>query len=91
MNRAKILSDILSTVAIINEYYNTAPRLHKSPMQVALSIDNFGVKPGSRTHKLTPEEEAELMALDEQDEAAEIKALKADMEAAEAADGSLLG
>jgi IS30 family transposase len=33
MNRAKILSDILNTVATISEYYSAAPRLHKSPMQ----------------------------------------------------------
>lgn len=76
MNRAKILSDILSTVATINEYYNTAPRLHKSPMEKVLSEDRFGVRPGTPIHKMTPQEEAELMALDKQDEAAEIKALE---------------
>src|SRR5918995_6176653 len=33
IDKAKMLSDILNTVATINEYYSAAPRLHKSPMQ----------------------------------------------------------
>jgi hypothetical protein len=70
MDRAKVLSDILNTVATINEYYTTAPRLHKSPMQAALSMDNFGVRPGARTHKLTSEEEAAEMKAWEEEEAA---------------------
>ena len=77
MNRVKILSDILSTVSTINEYYSAAPRMHRTPMQAALSADSFGVRPGSRTriYRMTPEEEE-----------AEIKALEADSEAYYAAE-----
>ena len=70
MNRAKILSDILNTVATINEYYSAAPRLHKTPMQAALSMDDFGVRPGTNIHKMTPEEErAEIKAWEEEEAA----------------------
>ena len=77
MNRVKILSDILNTVSTINEYYSAAPRMHRTPMQAALSADSFGVRPGSRTriYRMTPEEEE-----------AEIKALEADSEAYYAAE-----
>jgi hypothetical protein len=69
MDRAKILSDILNTVATINEYYSAAPRLHKTPMQAALN--NFGVRPGTKIHKMTPEEEAaEIKAWEEEEAAA---------------------
>jgi hypothetical protein len=75
MNRVKILSDILGTVAKINEYYSAAPRMHKTPMQAALSADSFGVRPGTKIHKMTPEEEEQLLKdWDEDDDAAEEEA-----------------
>jgi hypothetical protein len=79
MNRARILSDILSTVATINEYYNTAPRLHKSPMQAVHDIESFGIRPGTKIHKMTPEEEEQVLkdwAEDDAAEEAELKALE---------------
>ncbi len=82
MDRAKVLVDILGTVATINEYYSAAPRMHKTPMQAALSADSFGVRPGTKIHKMTPEEEEQLLkdlAEDDAAEEAELKALKADM------------
>ncbi len=59
MYRAKILSDILSTVSTINEYYKAAPDLHRTPMQKVINEDRFGVRPGTkiRVWKMTPEEE----------------------------------
>jgi hypothetical protein len=77
--RAKILSDMLNTVGTINDYYKAGPDLHKTPMQQVLSEDRFGVRPGSRSHKLTPEEEEALMKAWEEDDAeeeAERKALE---------------
>jgi hypothetical protein len=80
MYRAKILSDMLNTVSTINDYYKAAPDLHRTPMQKALDVDRFGVRPSSRPpHKLTPkEEEAMLKAWEEDDaaEEAELRALK---------------
>lgn len=71
MDRAKILSDILNTVTTINEYYSAAPRLHKTPMQAAFSMDDFGIRPGTKIHKMTPEEEAaEIKAWGEEEAAA---------------------
>ena len=61
MNRAKILSDILSTVATINEYYKAAPGMHKSPIQAVYDVDRFGVRPGTKIHKLTAKEEEQLL------------------------------
>jgi hypothetical protein len=93
MMRAKVLLDIMNTVSTINGYYNAAPALRRSPMQAALAVDNFGVRPGSRIHKMIPEEEEQLLndwEVDNAAEEAELKPLKADMEATEAADGSLL-
>jgi hypothetical protein len=94
MDRAKVLVDILGTVATINDYYNAASGLHRTPMQKVLGENNFGVRPGTRIHKMTSEEEEQMLkdwAEDDAAEEAELKALKADMKAAEAADGSLLG
>ena len=92
--RAKILSDMLNTVSTINGYYKAAPDLHRTPMQKVLGENNFGIRPGTKIHKMTPEEEEQLLKDWEEEDAAEeaeLKALKADMEAAEPADGSLLG
>lgn len=71
MDRAKILSDILSTVATIDEYYSAAPRLHRSPIQIAVNTERFGIRPGARTYKMTEEDEAQMDAEDE----AELKAM----------------
>jgi hypothetical protein len=84
--RAKILADMLNTVSTINDYYKTAPDMHKSPIQKVLSERDFGIRPGTKIHKLTLEEEKEeLKTLEEWDaieeaeaavaEAAELKAL----------------
>ncbi len=81
MDRAKILVDILGTVATINEYYSAAPRMHKTPMQAAYDVDSFGIRPGTKIHKMTPEEEEQLLKDWEEDDAAEeaeLKALEAD-------------
>lgn len=60
MNRAKILADILQTISTINEYYSHAKTLHKSPMQMALDVDYFGVRPSAsntrKVRELTDEE-----------------------------------
>jgi hypothetical protein len=80
--RAKILSDILGTVSTLNDYYNAAPCLYRSPLQKAYDVDRFGVRPGTRVHTLTAEEEDQLlndMAEDDAAEGAEYKALKADV------------
>ena len=82
MNRVKILSDILNTVSTINEYYSAAPNMHRTPMQAALSADSFGVRPGTKIHKMTPEEEEQLLKDWEEDDAAEEaehKALREEM------------
>ena len=92
--KAKVLADILNTVSTINEYYKAAPELHRTPMQAVYDVDRFGIRPGTKIHKMTPEEEEQMLkdwAEDDAAEEAELKALKAGMEAAEAADGSLLG
>lgn len=66
--RAKILADMLNTVSTITDYYRAAPDMHKSPMQKVLSERDFGVRPGTRIHKLTLEEEKEeLKTLEEWD------------------------
>jgi hypothetical protein len=81
MDRAKVLVDILGTVATINEYYSAAPRMHKTPMQAAYDVDSFGIRPGTKIHKMTPEEEEQLLKDWEEDDAAEeaeLKALEAD-------------
>ena len=75
--RAKILSDILNTVSTLNEYYKSAPDLHRSPTQKVLAEDNFGVRPGSRIHKLTAEEEEQLLKDWAEDDAADEAELKA--------------
>ena len=71
MNRVKILSDILNTVSTINGYYNAAPEMHKTPMQKVYDLDNLGVRPGTRMHKMTPEEEEQLLKDMAEDDAAE--------------------
>ena len=58
--------------------------MHKSPMQKVFHKENFGIRPGSRTHRMTPEEEEQMLknwAEDDAAEEAEVKALKADMKA----------
>jgi hypothetical protein len=71
MDGAKVLVDILGTVATINEYYNTAPKMHKSPIQKVLSEDNFGIRPGTKIRKLTTEEEEQLLKDWKEDDSAE--------------------
>jgi len=91
--KAKVLADILNTVSTINEYYKAAPELHRTPMQAVYDVDRFGIRPGTKIHKMTPEEEEQMLKDWEEDDAAEeaeLKALKAGMEAAEAAGGSIL-
>jgi hypothetical protein len=78
MDRAKVLVDILGTVATINEYYKAAPGMHKSPIQAVYDVDRFGVRPGTKIHKLTAKEEEQLLkdwAEDDAAEEAEPKAL----------------
>ena len=77
MDRAKVLVDILGTVATINDYYNAAPIMHKTPIQKVFHEENFGIRPGSRTHKMTPEEEEQLLKDWAEDDAAEEAKLKA--------------
>jgi hypothetical protein len=69
--RAKILGDIMNSINSINGYYNTAPGLHKTPMQKVFHEDNFGVRPGTRIHKLTTEEEEALLKAWKEDDAVE--------------------
>jgi transposase len=75
MRRMKLLSDILSTVSTLNEYYKVAPTMHRSPALEVLNADQFGLRPGSRVHKMTPEEENELLEQMRQDDEAEAKEL----------------
>jgi hypothetical protein len=77
MDRAKVLVDILGTVSTINEYHKAAPNMYRSPMQEAINANYFGVRPGTRTHKMTPEEEEQLLKDLEEDDAAEDEELKA--------------
>lgn len=56
MCRGKILGDLLNTINILNGYYNAAPNMHRTPIQMVYATDRFGVRPGTRTHKLTPED-----------------------------------
>jgi len=77
MDRARVLLDIMNTVSTINGYYNAAPALHRTPMQKALAEDRFGIRPGRRTIKLTPEEEEAMLREWEEDDAAEEAELKA--------------
>ena len=45
-------------------------KMHKTPMQEALSADSIGVRPGTKIYKMTPaEEEAEIKALEADSEA----------------------
>jgi hypothetical protein len=77
--RAKVLADMLNTVGTINDYCKTAPNMHKNPIQKVLSESDFGIRPGTRVHKLTLEEEKEeLKTLEEWDaiEEAELKTWK---------------
>ena len=32
------------------------PRLHKSPIQMVYEAEKIGIRPGSRTHRMTDEE-----------------------------------
>jgi hypothetical protein len=67
MNRAKILSDILNTVATLDEYYTAAPHMHRTPIQKVYDEQNFGIRPCTPTHKMTAkEEEEELRYLEEE-------------------------
>jgi len=81
--KSKVLADILNTVSTINEYYKAAPELHRTPMQAVYDVDRFGIRPGTKIHKMTPEEEEQMLKDWEEDDAAEeaeLKALKAGME-----------
>lgn len=69
--RAKVLADMLITVSTINEYYKAAPDYHRTPMQKVLDDDRFGIRPGTHIHKLTQEEEEQLIKGWEEDDAAE--------------------
>ncbi|MGH9985075.1 MAG: hypothetical protein ACRD8W_14095 [Nitrososphaeraceae archaeon] len=89
MNRAKILSDILSTVATINGYYSAAPEMHQTPMQRVLhnSDERFGVRPGTKRkiYKMTPEDEAQMLKEWEEEDEAELKAIESAESAAKMA------
>lgn len=88
MDRAKILVDILGTVATINEYYCAAPNMHKTPMQSVYDADNFGVRPGTKMRKMTPEEEEQMLKDMAEDDAAEEAERQAELEAWREADSS---
>lgn len=81
LRRAKILSDILNTVSTLNEYYNAAPTLHQDPMQRVIMDDRIGIRPGTRTRKMTPEEEDQLLKDMAEDDAAELQTLEAETKA----------
>lgn len=74
MCRAKVLGDMLNTINTLNGYYNAAPNMHRSPMRMAYDTDRFGVRPGTRTHKLTRAEEVRLLKEIEEDDAKEAAA-----------------
>jgi transposase len=78
LRRAKILSDILNTVSTLNEYYKAAPTLHQDPMQRVIMDDRIGTRPGTRTRKMTPEEEDQLLKDMAEDDAAELQSLEAE-------------
>lgn len=61
VSKAKILADMLNTVSTINDYYKAAPDMHQSPMQKVLNEERFGVRPGTKIHNLTPEDDDEEM------------------------------
>ena len=88
MDRAKILVDILGTVATINEYYCAALNMHKTPMQSVYDADNFGVRPGTKMRKMTPEEEEQMLKDMAEDDAAEKAERQAELEAWREADSS---
>ena len=81
MNRVKVLSDILNTVSTINEYYSAAPNMHKTPMQKVYDLDNLGVRPGTKIHKMTPEEEEQMLKDMAEDDAAEEAEREAELKA----------
>lgn len=87
--RAKILSDMLSTVSTINDYYKAAPDLHQTPMQRVLlnSDERFGVRPGTKRkiYKMTPEDEAQMLKEWEEEDEAELKTLESAESAAKMA------
>ncbi len=79
--RAKILTDMLNTVSTINEYYRAAPEMHQTPMQKVLRVENFGIRPGTKTrvHKMTDEDMRTLEewdAIEEAEREANLRALK---------------
>ena len=63
---------MMNTVSTINEYYKTAPILHRSPVLKVVNDKNFGVRPGTMIHKLTEEEE--VKTLEEWDEEGRLEA-----------------
>jgi hypothetical protein len=66
--KLKALSDICETVSSLNNYYNAASAMHKTPMQIAAVDRDFGIRPGTKIRKMTPEEEeAEIKALEEEE------------------------
>ena len=79
--KAKVLADILNTVSTINEYYKAAPELHRTPMQKVYDADNFGVRPGTKIRKMTPEEEEQMLKDMAEDDAAEEAEREAELKA----------
>jgi hypothetical protein len=69
MYRAKVLGDLSNTINILNGYYNAAPNMHRTPMQMAYATERFGIRPGTMTHnnKLTPEENFDNIDLEKED------------------------
>lgn len=43
--------------------------MHKTPMQAAYDVDRFGVRLGTKLHKLTPEEEEQMLKDWQEDDA----------------------
>ena len=69
MCRAKVLGDMLNTINILNGYYNAAPNMHRTPMQMAYdTTDRFGVRPGTRAHELENFDNIDLDKEDSLDE-----------------------
>lgn len=51
MRRAKLLSDIIQTVATLNEYYDGAKLMHMGPVASAQHAERFGIRPGTPESK----------------------------------------
>ena len=69
MCRAKVLGDMLNTINTLSGYYNAAPNMHRTPMQMAYdTTDRFGVRPGTRAHELENFDNIDLDKEDSLDE-----------------------